>query len=810
MSLEALERGSGADRPRPGAKPSEYADYDKPAGGDSEPAVRGPVTPAGRMPHVSHRRGGRKRGPGRQQAIRSTITILLIIPLLSLVALWGYSASEALGPALSERATTTVNGDLGGPLEELLNEVGTEQSDTYVWLSGYSASSRIAMGADRSKTDADISAFEGGADKAAGSETPAEKRLQAALLARVNGLASLRKEVDDGSVTPLTAFTDYGDIVGAINPFVSALNNPADNIELYNEGQGAASLGLAISDINEESALVNGARVSGGAMPAAELRLFTQIVDNQRLLESEGTEAVDWELNPDPFGSIFRSATFSQFQGLENDITSASPGRALPVDFTTWETDAGKVIREFIPPGGTAREDVINGDAQNANSILNQLILVGGLGLLAVILSSVLLLGFGNRIRRELTDLGRAARALAEERLPNVVERLRAGQDVDVDAEAPPLNLDTRTREVTDTATAFSEVRRTAIEAAVEQATLRNGVSLVFRSLARRNQSLLQRQLRMLDEMEHSTEDPGALEQLFKIDHLTTRMRRQAEGLIILSGAAPGRTWRQPVPVIEVLRGAIGEIEDYTRVEIASEASEFMQGAAVADVTHLLAELIENAVLYSPPFCRVQVRSSRVSNGYAIEVEDRGLGIPEATLRVLNERLAMPPEFDLADSDQLGLFVVSRLAARHQIRVTLRPSGYGGTLAIVLLPRALVVAEEEPTFIAAQTVSAEAGRGLGGTGGGQAPPSDSSGEAQAGGSWDLPKRQPGGNMAPQLHAGRQSVPREPVAERSPEQARALLSSIRKGWMSGLGDGGDTGDTGGSGSAGGSRGYGQGG
>ena len=207
---------------------------------------------------------------------------------------------------------------------------------------------------------------------------------------------------------------------------------------------------------------------------------------------------------------------------------------------------------------------------------------------------------------------------------------------------------------MTETADAFSAVQRTAVEAAVEQAQLRKGVSLVFRSLARRNQSLLQRQLKLLDEMERGTEDPDALEQLFRLDHLTTRMRRQAEGLIILSGAAPGRTWRQPVPVVEVLRGAIGEIEDFARVDLVTDSPDFMQGTAVADVTHLLAELIENAVQYSPPGTRVQVRGGRVANGYVIEIEDRGLGIPPDMMSTLNERLAKPPEFDLADSDQLG------------------------------------------------------------------------------------------------------------------------------------------------------------
>ena len=343
---------------------------------------------------------------------------------------------------------------------------------------------------------------------------------------------------------------------------------------------------------------------------------------------------------------------------------------------------------------------ITSGQAQASDAVVRNLIVVGGAGLLAVIVSSILLLGFGNRISRELTGLRGAARTLADERLPSVVSRLRAGADVDVAVEAPPLNLGTRTREVTETADAFSAVQRTAVEAAVEQAQLRSGVSRVFRSLARRNQSLLQRQLKLLDEMERATEEPDALAQLFRLDHLTTRMRRQAEGLIILSGAAPGRTWRQPVAVVEVLRGAIGEIEDFARVELVTDSPDFVQGTAVADVTHMLAELIENAVQYSPPGTSVQVRGGRVANGYVIEIEDRGLGIPLDIMSTLNERLAKPPEFDLADSDQLGLFVVSRLAARHNVKISLRVSGYGGTSAVVLLPRTLVVAEDEVPALA--------------------------------------------------------------------------------------------------------------
>jgi hypothetical protein len=305
-------------------------------------------------------------------------------------------------------------------------------------------------------------------------------------------------------------------------------------------------------------------------------------------------------------------------------------------------------------------------------------------------------------------------------------------------------------------------------------------VSKVFRSLARRNQSLLQRQLKMLDEMERRTDDPDALAQLFRLDHLTTRMRRQAEGLIILSGAAPGRGWRQPVALVEVLRGAVGEIEDYARVDLIAESPDFMHGSVVADVTHLLAELVENATVYSPPGTRVQVRTGRVASGYAIEIEDRGLGITASTLATLNERLARPPEFDLADGDQLGLLVVSQLAARHGIKVVLREPTHGGTAALVVLPPHMVVTEEEAASLARRASATAIAAGL-------ARPRNANRQEPAG--WaaneDLPRRSPMASLAPQAGDAKRGGSADQVArERTADQARSLITAIQRGRRSG--------------------------
>ena len=331
-------------------------------------------------------------------------------------------------------------------------------------------------------------------------------------------------------------------------------------------------------------------------------------------------------------------------------------------------------------------------DHKLSHAAWTRVAVTSGIGLLGLLLTITVTILVARSIIRRLGGLERNALQLAENQLPDVVGRLRRGENVDVNAEAPALRIGRD--EIGRVGQAFDLVRQTAIRAAVEEARLRQGLNDVFRSLARRSQSLLHRQLSLLDQMERRATDPEALDDLFRLDHLTTRMRRHAEGLVILAGAPPGRGWSSPVRMVDVMRGAIAEVEDYARVSVATRSQAALAGSAVADVIHLLAELIENATTLSPPYTSVRVSGDTVANGFVIEVEDRGLGMSPARLAELNDRLATPPEFNPSDSEQLGLFVVSQLAKRHGIRVTLKASPYGGTAAIVLVPRHLVVTEE--------------------------------------------------------------------------------------------------------------------
>jgi len=321
---------------------------------------------------------------------------------------------------------------------------------------------------------------------------------------------------------------------------------------------------------------------------------------------------------------------------------------------------------------------------------------LGGAALLVVLVAVILVGRFGRRLSGEVRELAEVARLLADDRLPSAVEALRGGERSVADAARLPAAWPEPTvSEIAMTVTAIANMYRSAVEAAAAEAGLRSGFRQILVSLGRRNQSLLQRQLRIIDTLERQAPSPGALAELFTLDHLTTRMRRHAESLTILSGVASGRTWSGPVPIIDVMRAAAAEVEDYTRVTVISDSTEAVAAPAVTDMIHLLAELIENATLFSPSSTRVEVRAERVANGFAVEVEDRGLGIPGDQLLELNAKLADPPDFDLADADRLGLFVAGRLAGRHGVHVTLAPSAYRGTKAVVVLPDSIMAVAPE-------------------------------------------------------------------------------------------------------------------
>ena len=630
--------------------------------------------------------------PPRTRSARLTLVSLLLIPLLSLAALWGLTASITLGNAIRYQHYNAITTTIGPSVTALQETLPVESALTLVWVANKRQPGifQAELAKARRGTDRYVPEVRSAVLKVRGLITPKAVSLMNTFLAELAGLSRVRAAVDSGAYDTETAFNAYNAINTAeIRYFqnASATSDPLLGVMTQlaiAEARAQDAMGGAV-------ALIEGAITSGGMMPQPERTLFAQVVGQQNMLTGDTFSLADPSLTA-VFKQVYNTPTYRKLLAIETQILASPPNRPIPVNGAGFQLTAQAIQKNVLANGAKVGVLLSAQSTRLRDSVVTDLMLAAGLGLVAVVASIFVMVRFGRRLRVELSDLYKSARQMADERLPRVVERLRRGDDVDVEAESPPLTVG-RITETADVAQAFSTVQRTAVEAAVGQASLRKGISQVFANLSLRNQSLLHRQLSMLDTMERATNDPAVLADLFRLDHLTTRMRRHAEGLLILAGTTPGRGWRDPVPLADVLLAAVAEVEDYVRVDVITESADAVAGTAVNDVIHLVAELVENATAFSPPNTRVVVSGDTVGRGFAVEIEDRGLGMAPDAVAAANERLASPPEFDLANSERLGLFVVGQLAARHGIKVALRSSHYGGITAIVLLPRKIMVSE---------------------------------------------------------------------------------------------------------------------
>ncbi|WP_283138155.1 sensor histidine kinase [Rhizohabitans arisaemae] len=729
----------------------------------------------------------------RSRTIRFRLYSVLLIPSLTLIALWGYVSGYLIGDVFELLRASALHTTYAAPSTDLALQLQRERLTSSVYLS-VRTSGNGELTEQRGKTDQSLNTF-----RQQINSLEAETLTDSVIvprLARINEelgkLQQIRDGVDAGRSSRLDAITGYNRILDAIYRLSDQLVLVPD-IGIYQQARGLQLLDHAREQFAREDALISGAIRQGQITPAEHLA-FTTMVANRRFLYDEGLEQIDGELRG-PWERLLLSNPYTRLAALEDKIIAS---RTLPA--ASW----GSVTDQLDSTINQISADSANLIAARAQSVpsgvILRLVIAGGIGLIAIIVAIAMTVRFGRRVSTDLANLRTSALDLAEVRLPRVVEKLRTGQRVEVAAEAPPLDLGgmNETEEIKGVGQAFSTVQRTAVEAAVGQAELRKGVNQVFLNLARRSQTLLHRQLTQLDAMQRRIHEPETLEDLFRVDHLTTRMRRHAENLIILSGSSPGRAWRKAVPILDVVRGSISEVEDYSRVTVHPFPATRLKGPAVADITHLVAELVENATIYSPPDTHAHVSGEVVGNGFVIEIEDRGLGIPKERLAEINERLATPQEFNLSDSDQMGLFVVGRLAERHGVRVMLQPSPYGGTTAIVLLPQTILEETEDvapvlttaggtfthpksapaPSPFSGERASSRADAPVSGL-----PVIGVAGDPDPGDSAALPRRIRQTHLAPQLRDGGGTPPPAVEADDpipTPEQARSVLTSLARG------------------------------
>ncbi|WP_186316030.1 sensor histidine kinase [Catellatospora sichuanensis] len=522
-------------------------------------------------------------------------------------------------------------------------------------------------------------------------DLPADQLQQVdGFLNKLAKLPELRTDVDAGKIDPSIVVRRYSEIIDSLYQAFTPMTKLADP-DLAALAHSIFAISRARELLTREDSVITGV-VADGKLTLAEQGHLLRAIGARRQVHDEAVAAL-----PSPhrerFLQIFESDTYGTLLAMEEALSTSRPGRVV-VDAATWRSTNDAIIEQMDATEGAAAAATSDLANELGIAAFAQTIVAALLGLLCAAISLVLALRTGRSVVRRLERLRVSALEVAHERLPRAIAALRQPGALVNDPSLTDVPLvAVGTDEVGQVGHAFGAVQRTAVRAAVDEAVLRRGISEVFLNIARRSQALLHRQLTLLDRMERRTTEPQELEDLFRLDHMATRMRRHAEALVILAGAAPGRGWRHPVPVIDVVRGATSEIEDYQRVTIDRLPDVKIVGRAVGDIIHLLAELLENSTSFAPPHTRVRVFAEPVGNGLALHVEDRGLGMSDTELLEANSKLAEPPAFDPSSSARLGLLVVARLAARQGINVRLRSSSYGGVTAVVLIPAELALTD---------------------------------------------------------------------------------------------------------------------
>ncbi|MGW7610763.1 sensor histidine kinase [Streptomyces sp. NPDC054766] len=624
----------------------------------------------------------------RGKSIRRKIVALLLVPLVSLTAIWAFATVLTGREASRLFSVSEIVEKIGYPTEDTVRVLQQERRQTLVYLADPRASDGLAaLKRSRGATDRIVAKVRRNAnDKGVREELGGgtAERLTS-LLDAVDGISSLRSGIEDGTVNRVQALGLYNRLIDPCYVLLANLH-VVDDVELDKEDRALVNVSRARELLSREDALLGSALVAGH-ITRDELRDISDLVAQRTLLYDISLPLLP-SSERDRFERYWKNAGTGPLRVAEQAVAASTAGSPSGVTAKSWDGAAGHVLAELGELEDRAGDHYRDRVKPVAMGVILQAVVAGVVGLIALLISLFMSVRIGRSLIRDLRRLRLEAHEASGVRLPSVMRRLSAGEQVDVETEVPRLEYDRN--EMGEVGQALNTLQRAAVEAAVKQSELREGVSEVFVNLARRSQVLLHKQLTLLDTMERRTEDTDELADLFRLDHLTTRMRRHAEGLVILSGAAPSRQWRKPVQLMDIVRAAVAEVEDYERVEVRRLPRVAVTGPAVADLTHLVAELLENATVFSPPHTAVHVVGERVANGFTLEIHDRGLGMAAEALLDANLRLAETPEFELSDTDRLGLFVVSRLAQRQNVRVSLQPSPYGGTTAVVFMPDALL------------------------------------------------------------------------------------------------------------------------
>ncbi|MFG1641736.1 nitrate- and nitrite sensing domain-containing protein [Amycolatopsis sp. NPDC049252] len=649
------------------------------------------------------------------KSIRKRLTRTVLIPSVTLLVLWTALSSYFFVNGLYVRLVAASVREVSIPAATALAAFQQERQVALQYLDDPGLG-QTRLQTQQKATDQKLSVLQN-AFAATISNAPDEIATKVnALKNQFDQLPVLRSQIGFRSIDRAQVNTYYNGVLDtASNLFDTQARVVPDAAAAYG-GITATSVFRAGDMMSRETSLVSTALASGTFAPDDFVQ-FTQLSGFYKTQLTQIAPFLDPAVRA-KYEALTTGTAWRQLAGAEDAIVKHGPWSGSdrdgpPVGSADWQSATSKVAQALNDMAIDQADKVSaaaidSGDAQLRNAIIGSVVAL--LASLAAIIVAI-------RVSRSLVDralMTRLARLrndsldLARNRLPNIVDRLKNGESVDLNEELP--QLDHGRDEIGQVAEAFNTAQLTAVNAAASEAKARSGVHNVFLGIAHRNQVLVHQQLQILDEMEAREENSTQLASLFQLDHLAARARRTTENLIILGGKQPGRRWRKPVALMEVLRAAVSETEQYPRVQVEQVADVAIAGAAVADTIHLIAELVDNATTFSPPGSPVEVTSRVVARGVVVDVSDQGLGMKEGVRQWANEMMAEAPEFDamaLRADSSLGLFVVARLASKLGMTVTFDPSRYGGLRATVLVPTAHLATDQPAGPDGAEFVRAE-------------------------------------------------------------------------------------------------------
>ena len=629
-------------------------------------------------------------------SLRTQLTVLLATPLVVLVAVATLNLGHAAGTA-HRRAAAAERVELSVAATTAARQLGQERGlSASALTTGPVAPDELAFQRDQTSEAVDqlqtVIAAENARQPATGSA-----------LESLRELGTARQDVDRGAATTDEVLGTYAQIIDPVlelGPGAGTGSDPAiaTGLSAFN------ALSRGIQEVALEQSLISSV-LDTGTIDAATYQRLLGTVSNQGLwFDLFQRNATPAQL--DSFGEVQALPSMATAQGLREAALAAGPGGPVEGNAEIWTNAMGRKLDLLDTLADTSGADLADAAAARSHAAAGQrtaaLLLLVFTMVLAVALVVVLHRVVGRRVRR----LVGATRHAATETLPEVVEIAQLDGAEAARRALRPMPR-SGTTELDEIAGAVDALQATAVGLASEGAVLRGNVHSVFLNFGTRTQDLVTSQLRHIDALEARTDDPDTLADLFLLDHLATRLRRNAESLVVMAGAESPRPWARPVSVVNVVRAAAAEATDYSRVDVDPMAPVAVLGAAANDVSHLLAELLDNGLAFSTPEARVVVGGRWHHDGrYLVTVSDAGMGMSTAQLAEANRRIADLPVTETEMSDFFGLFVVGRFARRHGIEVELVPSPADGVIAEVLLPESLLAGPDAGLAAAGVTATA--------------------------------------------------------------------------------------------------------